>query len=64
MAFEKDYPNRKDWRKPYYPKNKRCDKSCRSHGGCPWCESNRMYKFLRQAKDETDVLCIGTNHFE
>jgi hypothetical protein len=34
----------KEKRKPYY-RSQRFDKSCRPHGGCPWCESNRLHKY-------------------
>ena len=26
-----------------YTGSKRFDASCRNHGGCPWCERNRLY---------------------
>lgn len=26
-----------------YTKSKRFDKSCRCHGGCGWCEGNRLH---------------------
>ncbi len=42
MSFDKNYPNRKDKRKPYR-KSKAFDKSCRCHGGCSWCEGNRTF---------------------
>ena len=49
MSFDKNYPNRKDKRKPYR-KNKRgsVDKTCRPHGGCPYCENARKHKYKRQ----------------
>lgn len=31
------------YKKPY-TKSKRFDTTCRCHGGCPWCLSNRMHK--------------------
>ncbi|UOF82096.1 hypothetical protein [Caudoviricetes sp.] len=34
-------------RKPY-TKSKAVDKSCRSHGGCPHCKSNRMARDRRK----------------
>lgn len=44
MSFDnKDYPNRKDWIEPYR-KSKAFDRSCRCHGGCPYCEENRNHK--------------------
>ena len=36
-------------KKPYTG-SKRFDKTCRSHGGCPHCESNRL-RYKRIAKD-------------
>lgn len=50
MAFDKYYPNRKDKRKPFY-KSKRFDRSCRCHGGCPYCEGNRMYSTIKRKQD-------------
>jgi hypothetical protein len=43
MAYfdnNKEYPNRKDWRKPYRD-SKRVDARCRNGGDCPWCQGNR-----------------------
>ncbi len=45
--FDKNYPNRKDWRKPYR-KSKAFDRSCRNHGDCPYCESNRNHKNVKR----------------
>ena len=47
MSFDKNYPNRKDWRKPYH-KSKGFDNSCRPHGSCPWCEGNRKYSDIKK----------------
>ena len=44
---------KKDWRQPYR-KSRRFDKSCRCHGGCPWCLSNRMHKHRKQEKAAED----------
>lgn len=40
MGFDKDYPNRKDHRKPYHD-SRAFDHSCRNNKSCSWCESNR-----------------------
>ena len=45
MAFDKKYPNRKDWRKPYYD-SRRHDWSCRNHGSCDYCRGNRLHKSM------------------
>lgn len=36
--------------KKSYTGSKRFDKTCRSHGGCPHCESNRL-RYKKIAKD-------------
>lgn len=43
MAFDKEYPKRKDHRRQYYG-SKAFDRSCRSHGSCPWCAKGRQHK--------------------
>jgi hypothetical protein len=47
MAFDKEYPNRKDQRKKYR-KSASFDRSCRTGGDCPWCKSNRTHKSKRR----------------
>jgi hypothetical protein len=47
MPFDKRYPNRKDWRKPYHG-SKRFDASCRPGGDCPYCQSNRNIRNKRR----------------
>ncbi len=56
MAFDKEYPNRKDWRKPYWRQGV-ADRTCRPHGGCPWCYLGRMHKHKRRepAKEHADA---------
>ena len=39
----KNYRNRNTIRHPY-TKSKRFDATCRNHGSCPYCESNRKHK--------------------
>lgn len=48
MSFDKDYPNRKDHRKPYLKGSKRFDLSCRCHGSCTWCLSNRIHSINKE----------------
>jgi len=31
------------------------DKSCRNHGGCPWCEGNRLYQQNRWELNPEDL---------
>lgn len=42
MSFDKNYPNRKDQRKPYR-KSKAFDRTCRNHGSCSYCELGRLH---------------------
>lgn len=44
MSLEKAIASGKEHRKPYYNRAKSVDKTCRSHGSCPWCIGNRMHK--------------------
>lgn len=43
MGLEKAIEHGKEKRKPY-DGSKAIDKTCRNHGGCPWCEENRLYQ--------------------
>jgi hypothetical protein len=47
MSFDKDYPNRKDWRRPYY-KSKAFDRSCRNHGDCDWCRGDKLHQLKKE----------------
>jgi hypothetical protein len=47
MSFDKNYPRRKDRRKPYIRRGA-ADRSCRPHGGCPWCLENRMHGYKKR----------------
>lgn len=56
MGFDnKYYPNRKDRRKPYRG-SKAFDASCRSHGGCPWCEENRKHRTRKTNDSANDQI--------
>jgi len=45
MSLDKAIYYRKEYRKPYY-RSGRFDYSCRPHGGCPYCLSNRIHRDL------------------
>lgn len=34
--------------KHHYTKSKAFDKTCRCHGGCPWCEGNRLIRTRKE----------------
>lgn len=44
MALDKAIKSGKEHRKPYSG-SKAIDRSCRNHGGCPWCEGSRLRKY-------------------
>lgn len=59
MSFDKNYPNRKDQRKPYKGA-KSVDRSCRCHGGCSYCKGNRLHSTeRRRAKSDNDLKEYG-----
>lgn len=43
MSLDK---NKREKRKEYLGA-KSVARSCRNHGGCPHCEGNRLYKFIK-----------------
>lgn len=46
MSLEKAISSGKEKRKPYYGAG-RVDTTCRNHGSCPYCRSNRTHKHRR-----------------
>jgi len=55
MSMDKAIKYKKEHRKPYYG-NKAIDRTCRNHGGCPWCEENRMYKNIKRIQSMDSQL--------
>lgn len=51
MSFDKDYPNRKDKRKPYKDAKRF---ACRCHGSCPYCKGNRTF-FDKKRRVDADL---------
>ena len=49
MSLDKAIQHGKEHRKPYHGAQA-VDPSCRPHGGCDWCEGNRMHKHRKQAE--------------
>ena len=50
VSLDKAIESGKEYRKPYR-KAKAIDKTCRNHGGCPYCEGNRKHSTkLRKMK--------------
>ena len=55
MSLNKSIQYGKEHRKPYYG-SKAIDRTCRNHGGCPWCEENRMYKNIKRIQSMDSQL--------
>lgn len=55
MSLRKAIEHGKEHRKPYYG-SKDFDKTCRNHGGCPWCEENRKHKYLKTSQKMLDKM--------
>jgi len=56
MSLDKAIAHRKEKRKPYRGA-KAVDKSCRNHGGCPWCERNRKHKMISKIPLPDETVC-------
>ena len=55
MTLDKAIEHGKEHRKPYRG-GKAIDKTCRNHGGCPACLSNRMWRVNKLTeKSEIDL---------
>lgn len=55
MSLNKAIQSGKEHRKPYIG-SKSIDRTCRNHGGCPWCEENRKYKNIKRLEKALDKL--------
>lgn len=56
MGFDKYYPNRKDWRKPYFYGGGSKAKGCRPNGGCAYCYSNRFHSIHKKLLSANEQL--------
>ena len=56
MSFDKNYPNRKDRRKPYFKKCERIGPSHRPGGDCPYCRENRMFSTKKRLFRAEELL--------
>ena len=54
MSLDKAISHGKEKRKPYY-KSKAICPSCRNHGSCDWCKSNRLYKNEKRMQSMEDM---------
>lgn len=53
MSMDKAIKSGKEHRKEYYG-SEAIDKSCRCHGGCSFCLSNRMYRYKKEKEKMLD----------
>ena len=53
MTLDKAINHKKEHRKQYHG-SKAVDKSCRNHGGCPYCEENRRHKNDKRKEAQDD----------
>ena len=55
MSLDKAIEHGKEKRKPYYGAQA-IDCTCRPHGSCEWCRSNRMYQQLKMEEASRQAL--------
>ena len=55
MGLEKAIEHGKEHRKPYRGW-KRHDTWCRNHGGCNWCEDDRLYQSRKELEKANDKM--------
>ena len=51
MTLNKAIEHGKEKRKQYYNIAKLVSSHCRNHGGCLWCEGNRLNKDIQNKKN-------------
>lgn len=53
-----DRRGNKDWREPWRGKRKSSnfDPSCRNHGDCDWCKSNRTFSNKKRDQESKEQL--------
>ena len=55
MSLDKAIEHGKEKRKPYHGAQA-IDCTCRPHGSCEWCRSNRMYQQLKMEEASRQAL--------
>lgn len=53
--LNKAIEHKKEYRKSYRG-GKAISLRCRNHGGCPWCEENRKYKYKKKEDKFNEML--------
>ena len=55
MSLDKAIAHNKEHRTIYYG-SKSIDRTCRNHGTCPYCQSNRQYKNRKRLMSMVDKM--------
>ena len=55
MGLRRAIEHGKEKRK-HYRRSQAFDRSCRPHGGCPWCENNRQFADRRRRFDADEQV--------
>lgn len=55
MSLDKGITYKKEYRKQY-TNSKLFDSSCRNHGSCDWCKSNRLHKVNKRIEGTDQEL--------
>lgn len=66
MSLDKAIEYGKEYREQYHG-SKSFDRTCRNHGGCPWCEENRKIRQLKideDTKEQFDEYYNGSVEYE
>lgn len=61
MSMDKAIEHGKEHRKPYRG-GKAIDATCRNHGGCEACRSNRMHKYKKSTAFMIDTKRYGMSN--
>ena len=59
MGLERAIASGRERRTPWRGKraSSAFDKSCRPHGGCPWCEGNRLHTSRKREEAAKEEIC-------
>ena len=63
MSLDKAIEHGKEKRKPYTG-SKAIDCTCRNHGSCGWCMSNRLYQQLKMDEASRQALEESEEEYE
>lgn len=64
MSFDKNYPNRKDHRKPFTTEAEKVSQRCRHGGDCPECMGNRTFNAVKTKLQAAQDLTLVDDELE